>query len=187
MKIQVILGSTRDGRRGGMVANWVNGLAKARTDAEFEFIDLKEWNLPFYNDPKNPSTGEYSFDYTKKWSEKISEGDGYLIITPEYNHGYPAPLKNALDLLYKEWNNKPIAFVSYGGSAGGARAVEQLKQVAVELEMVPLQMGVSLIRFPQFFDEQGNIKDPVMNDRVNKLFDELIKWTENLKVIREKS
>ena len=166
-----------------MVADWVNGLAKGRSDAEYEFLDLKAWDLPFYNDPKNPDSGEYSFDYTKKWSEKISEGDGYLIITPEYNHGYPAPLKNALDLLYKEWNNKPVAFISYGGSAGGARAAEQLKQVAVELEMVPLQTGINLVKFTQMFDELKNIKDPALNDRVNKLFDELVKWTEKLKSV----
>ena len=116
-KIQIILGSTREGRNGEKVFKWITEIAKKNKNFEIETIDLKEWNLPMFNDPKPPFMGEYSYDYTKKWSKKISEGDGYVIVTPEYNHGYSAALKNALDHLYKEWNNKPVAFVSYGGSS----------------------------------------------------------------------
>lgn len=181
MKIQIIFGSTRDGRKGEVVANWIYGLTKQRKDVDFEYIDLKEWNLPFYNDPINPSSGEYSYTYTKKWSAKIAEGDGYIIVTPEYNHGYPASLKNALDLLYKEWNGKPVAFVSYGGSAGGARAVEQLRQVVLELQMIPIYEAISLVRFFKLFDEQGNLLEDRYNLSANNLLDSLIKWVKKLK------
>lgn len=181
MKIQIIFASTRDGRQGEKVAKWVLSLAKQKKDVEFEYIDLKQWNLPFYNDPIEPSEGKYSYDYTKKWSEKISEGEGYIIVTPEYNHGYPAPLKNALDLLYKEWNKKPVAFVSYGGSAGGARAVEQLKQVVLELQMVPIYEAVHLYRFFNLFDEEGNLKEERFQKAADKLLDSLIHWVEVLR------
>lgn len=173
MKIQIIFASTREGRKGEKVARWIEGLAKKRKEFETEFIDLKEWNLPFYNDPNEPSDGIYSYDYTKKWSKKISQGDWYIIVTPEYNHGYPAPLKNALDLLYQEWNGKPVAFVSYGGSAGGARAVEQLKPVVLELDMKPIYYAVHLVRFYRIFDENGNLTEDLYNKSVGKLLDAL--------------
>ncbi len=187
-KIQIIFGSTREGRKGEVVATWVKNLTEKFSEAEFEFIDLRDWELPYYNDPNLASTGEYSYNYTKKWSEKISEGDGYLIITPEYNHGYPAVLKNALDLLYKEWNKKPVAFVSYGGSAGGARAVEQLRHVVIELDMVPVREAVHLIRFIRSFDENGKLKeaDTFYNDLANKMLDSLVWWAKILKEAREK-
>ena len=181
MKIQIIFGSTREGRQGEKVAKWVLGLAKQRKDVESEYIDLKQWNLPFYNDPNEASSGIYSYDYTKKWSRKISEGDGYIIVTPEYNHGYPAPLKNALDLLYKEWDGKPVAFISYGGSVGGARAVEQLKSVVLELGMVPIYGAVHLVRFSRLFDEQGNLIESRFETSANKLLDSLMNWVNKLK------
>lgn len=181
MKIQIIFGSTREGRRGERVAHWIFNLAKQRKDLEIDLIDLKEWNLPFYNDPLEASDGEYSYDYTKKWSKKITEGDGFILVTPEYNHGYPAPLKNALDLLYKEWNKKPVAFVSYGGSTGGARAVEQLKPVVLELQMVPIYEAVHLVRFSRLFDEQNNLTEERFNNSANKLLDSLTNWVSKLK------
>ncbi len=186
-KILIIWGSTREGRKGEIVANWVKKLVEQQSDIEFEFIDLKDWDLPFYNDPNLASSGNYSYDSTKKWSEKISEGDGYLIIAPEYNHAPPAVLKNALDLLFKEWNKKPVAFVSYGGSAGGARAVEQLREVAIELDMVPVREAVHLVRFFRSFDEEGNLKesDSFYNDLVIAMLEKLIWWTNGLKKLRE--
>lgn len=176
MKIQIIFGSTREGRRGEMIFNWFADLAKERKDFETETIDLRDWNFPFFNDPKNPSSGEYSYDYTKKWAAKIAEADGYIIVTPEYNFGYPAVLKNALDLLYKEWNGKPVAFVSYGSSAGGSRAVEQLKQVALGLKMLPIYETVHIVRFFKAFDEKGNLTENFYNDLANKLLDSLTTW-----------
>jgi NAD(P)H-dependent FMN reductase len=177
LKIQIILGSTREGRFGIKVANWVLEQAKKRSDFEVELIDLKDWPMPFFNDPKLPSSGEYSYDYTKKWSEKISQAAGFLIITPEYNHGYPAVLKNALDLLYREWNKKAVGFISYGGAVGGSRAIKQLRQVVVELQMVSTSEALYLIKVREQFDEAGNIKDLSLNDRLGKLFDQLVWWT----------
>jgi NAD(P)H-dependent FMN reductase len=186
MKIQVIFGSTREGRKGEVVFNWVKNLVKDRASVEFEFIDLREFELPYFNNPNQPGDGEYLYEYEKIWSKKISGGDGYLIITPEYNHGYPAVLKNSLDLLFNEWNKKPVAFVSYGGSAGGARAVEQLRQVAIELQMVPIEQAVHLIRFSRLFDESGDLKEeqPYLK-LANIMLDELIWWTKGLKKLRE--
>jgi NAD(P)H-dependent FMN reductase len=185
-KIQIILGSTRDGRFGINIANWIVEEAKKRQDFDVEFIDLKEWNLPFFNDPINPSAGNYSFDTTKKWSEKISEADGYIIVTPEYNRGYPAALKNALDLLYNEWNRKTVGFISYGGVAGGLRAIEQLRQVVTELQMADIREAINFTFAKSHFDENGQIKDPeAFSKKANSFFDQLIWWTNALKTARE--
>lgn len=183
--IQIILGSTREGRKGDKVARWVTDAAKTRSDFTHELLDLKEWNLPMFNDPVSPSKGEYSYDYTKKWSEKIAAGDGYLFITPEYNHGYSAALKNALDHLYLEWNKKPGAFVSYGGVAGGTRAVEQLRQILIELQMVPVRSGLAIPFIWDAFDENGAPKNKeVLEKQLNGIFDQLVWWAEILKEAR---
>lgn len=181
IKIQIILGSTREGRQGEKVARWIFELAKTRKDFEVELIDLLDWTMPFLNNPKPPITGEYDAE-TKKWARKISEGDGYVIVTPEYNHGYPAVLKNALDYLYEEWNNKPVAFVSYGGSAGGVRAVEQLRGVVIELRMVPIRDEINIPFIRSAFDEQGNPLDEGMNKRAENVLGELLKWSTSLKL-----
>src|SRR2546421_1365155 len=126
LRIAIILGSTRPGRNGEAVAKWVYEIAKKRSDAEFELVDIKDFNLPLLDEPVPPSMGEYSKPHTKVWAAKIGSFDGYVFVTPEYNHGICGALKNAIDFLFAEWNNKAAGFVSYG-SAGGARAVEQLR------------------------------------------------------------
>lgn len=156
--IYVILGSTRPNRRGEKVAEWFMEAFGNYEGLNFELIDLADWNLPFLDEPKSPSAGDYQHEHTKKWAKKIDKADGFIIITPEYNHGYPAVLKNALDFLYAEWNGKPVGFVSYGGAAGGVRAVEQLRQVAVELQMHPLRGQVAIPIFSAL-GEDGNFKD----------------------------
>jgi NAD(P)H-dependent FMN reductase len=128
LKIGIILGSTRPGRNGEAVAKWVYEIAQKRTDAEFELVDIKDFNLPLLDEPVPPSMGQYSKPHTKAWAAKIGSFDGYVFVTPEYNHGISGALKNAIDFLFGEWNNKAAGFVSYGG-AGGARAVEQLRLV----------------------------------------------------------
>ena len=141
MKVKVILGSTRQGRIGDKIATWV------MEHIEAELLDLREYPMPFFDEPISPSQlkDPYTNPAVVKWTAKIADGDAFLIITPEYNHGYPAVLKNALDYVYKEWNGKKIAFVGYG-SVGAARAIEQLRQVAVELQMIPLRDAVHIIR-----------------------------------------
>src|SRR5258705_8968517 len=126
IKIAIIVGSTRPGRNGEAVAKWVYEAAKNRSDAEFELVDIKDFNLPLLDEPVPPSLGQYSMPHTKVWAAKIDGFDGYVFVTPEYNHGISGALKNAIDFLFAEWNNKAAGFVSYGG-AGGARAVEQLR------------------------------------------------------------
>lgn len=186
IKIQIILGSTRQGRKGEVVAHWVMELAKARTDAQFELIDLRDWELPFYNDPKPAFEGDYSFEYTKKWSAKISEGDGYILITPEYNHGYSAVLKNALDHLYDEWAKKPVGFLSYGGLAAGARAVEQLRLVTTELGLLQVRTAIHIPKIRAAFSEDGEPIDDTLPEKANQLFTDTIQLAEVLKPLRQK-
>ncbi len=191
MKIQLILGSTREGRKGEKVAKWVLSELNKRAEAIVEFLDLKDFPLPYYAEAKTPSSltiEEYTNDMAKKWVSKIEEGDAYIIITPEYNHGYPAVLKNALDYPYKQWNKKPVAFISYGSSANGARAVEQLRQVAVELQMAPIRNGVHISLGQKPFDENGNmIEEQKMHyeKSLTHLYDQLIWWATALKHARD--
>lgn len=172
--IQIILASTREGRIGDKVAQWVAAHAKARMEFTSELVDLRDWPLPHFNDALYPGTGEYSFDYTKKWSKKVQEADGFIIVTCEYNHGYPGVLKNALDHLYKEWNGKPVAFVSYGGVAAGTRAVEQLHQVVNELHMVSVHDEVNIPFVSKAFDATGTfLQEEIHAPKLEKLFVEL--------------
>src|SRR4051794_27257584 len=127
-RIGIILGSTRPNRIGGQVADWVFKIASRRRDAEFELVDLRDHPLPHLDEPLPPSFGRYQNDHTKQWAAKIASFDGFVIVTPEYNHGSSGVLKNAIDYLYAEWANKAVGFVSYGGG-GGARAVEHLRLV----------------------------------------------------------
>ncbi len=184
LKVQIILGSTREGRQGEKVFKWISGLASKRTDFKPEFIDLKNWDLGFLHDA--PSMGKYSDPLVNKWAEKIDEADAYIVITPEYNHGYSAVLKNALDVIYKEWNNKPITFVSYGGLVGGSRSVEQLRQVAVELQMAPIREAVFIPGVWEAFDENGKLKnEEEYNKRAESMFNQLVWWATILKNARK--
>jgi NAD(P)H-dependent FMN reductase len=111
----------------------VHKLARQRTDAEFELVDIARFELPLCDEPMSPMFGQYTKPHTRAWSDKIASSDGYVFVTPEYNHGIPAALKNALDFHYREWNSKATGFASYGGGANGARAVEHLRLVMSEL------------------------------------------------------
>jgi len=133
-KIGIILGSTRPGRNGEAVAKWVAEVASQRTDAEFELVDLLDYKLPHLDEALPPSAGQYTQSHTLEWAAKIASFDGFVMVTPEYNHSTSGALKNAIDFLFAEWNNKAVGFVSYG-SAGGTRAVEHLRLIAGELQM----------------------------------------------------
>jgi len=153
--IHVILGSTRQGRFGDKVAQWFMQHAATRTDLTAELVDLADWPLPFFSSPVPPAFGPSSDAQTRAWAAKVDQADGYVLVTPEYNHGYPAVLKNALDHVYREWSGKPVGFVGYGGPGGGIRAVEQLRQVVVELSMFPLRQQVVVPNVYQAFDGSG--------------------------------
>lgn len=138
MKIQIIVGSVRVGRIAILVANWIQTSLADFTSAEIELVDLKEWNLPMYTGrPPMSLNRNYDDPLQQKWSEKIQEADAYILISPEYNHGYSPALKNALDYLGTEWANKPVAFVGYG-SSNGARSIQQIRLVTTSLAMIDL-------------------------------------------------
>ena len=154
MNIGIIIASTREARNGKKIADWVKHISDKQEGVHFKLIDLAEVDLPFFDEPNPPMMGKYTHDHTKAWAKTVEGLDGFVIVTAEYNHGYPAPIKNALDFLHAEWGGKPVGFVSYG-VAGGTRAVEQLIPVTVQLNMVPLGGQVNLHIFSQM-DENGN-------------------------------
>jgi len=149
IKLAVIIGSTRPERVGESVAQWVHQLAAQRSDAEFELVDLRDFDLPLLDEPVPPSQGKYSKEHTKKWAAKIASFDGYVFVTPEYNHSTSGALKNAIDFLYAEWNNKAAGFVAYG-SAGGVRAVEHLRLIMAEVQVATVRNQVALSLFTDF-------------------------------------
>jgi len=168
-QLQVILASTRPGRVGAPIARWFLEHAKAHSGFETELVDLAEWNLPFLDEPRHPKLGLYEHDHTRRWSEKIGSGDAYVFVTPEYNYGYTAPLKNAIDYLAAEWKDKPVGFVSYGGIAGGTRAVQMLKQVVTTLKMVPVFEAVNIPFVQTLLDTQGELAATVILDEAATL------------------
>src|SRR5437763_7943707 len=149
LKIGIIIGSTRPNRNGEAVAKWVYQVAKKRSDAEFELVDIKDFNLPLLDEPVPPIMGQYSKPHTKTWAAKIGSFDAYVFVTPEYNHGTSGALKNAIDFLFAEWTNKAAGFVGYG-SAGGVRAVGQLRLVMAEVQVAPVRNQVALSLFTDF-------------------------------------
>src|SRR6266481_5020516 len=185
LNIAIILGSTQPGRNGEAVAKWVHEIAKKRTDAEFELVDIKDFNLPLLDEPMPPIMGQYSKPHTKAWAAKIGEFDAYVFVTPEYNHGISGALKNAIDFLFREWNDKAAGFVSYGG-AGGARAVEQLRLVLAEVQMATVRLQVLLSMYTDFENFSVFKPDARHEKSVNEMFDQVIAWGGALKALREK-
>jgi NAD(P)H-dependent FMN reductase len=184
LNIGIILGSTRPGRRGDQVANWVFEQASKRDDAHFDLLDLADFNLPHLDEAMPPSMGQYANDHTKAWSEAISGYDGFVLVTPEYNRSPSGALKNALDFLYKEWNNKAVGFVSYGAQASGLRAVEHLRQIVGELQMADVRaaVGVSLINDFEGFTTLKPL--PHHEPTLATMLDQLVSWSGALKTVR---
>lgn len=187
LKIQLILGSTRVGRFGEQPAQWIYNLAKEREEFDVELLDLRDYPLPFFNEPISPSQPnmKYITEGAEKWAKKIAEADGYIWVTPEYNHGYSAVLKNSIDYLFKEWNKKPVGFVAYG-SVGGARAVEQLRGVAAELEMATVRTAVHIVAPWFLLDENGKLKTDSFQGTAKLMLGQLSWWTKALKAARSK-
>jgi NAD(P)H-dependent FMN reductase len=183
IKLAIIIGSTRPGRNAEAVARWVHEIARQRNDVDVDLIDLQDFNLPLLDEPVPPSMGQYSKPHTKAWAEKIDSFDAYVFVTPEYNHGPSAALKNAIDYLYREWNNKAAGFVSYG-SAGGVRAVEQLRLVMGELQVADVRAQVMLSLFTDF--ENFSVFKPAQRHEasVNDMLDQVIAWGGALRTLR---
>jgi NAD(P)H-dependent FMN reductase len=183
--IQIILASTRDQRRGEPIARWLAALASARGDLTGELVDLAAFQLPFLTAATPPpASGEARDPAAREWAAKIASGDGYVLVVPEYNHGYPAAIKNALDHLFAEWSRKPVGFVSYGGLAGGVRAVEQLRQVAIELDMAPLRRQVAVARIWDAVGDGGALREP-QDVQAQLLLDDVVWWARTLRGGRE--
>jgi len=190
--IKVIAGSTREGRFSDKMAKWVAGEVSKQENISVEILDLRDYDMPFFNEAISPSmkTEPYKNEAVARFTNKIAEGDAYIIIAPEYNHSMPGVLKNAMDWVYQEWNNKPIAFVSYG-SVGGARAIEQMRLISIELQMVPIRNAVHVSGgdyFPVLF---GKASIDELFTKLQKAADDMIKqllwWTQVLKNARNKS
>jgi NAD(P)H-dependent FMN reductase len=183
-RIGIILGSTRPNRNGEQVAKWVYDIASRRSDAEFELVDLRDYPLPHMDEPLPPSMGQYQNEHTKQWADKIASFDGFVFVTPEYNHSTSGVLKNAIDYLYAEWNNKAAGFVSYG-AVGGARAAEHLRLVAGELQMADVRQQVPLSLLTEF--ENFSVFKPGDYNRaaLDTLLDQVVAWSTALAPLRQ--
>ncbi|MGY1616577.1 NADPH-dependent FMN reductase [Geodermatophilus sp. SYSU D00691] len=182
-RIGIILGSTRPHRNGEQVARWVLDVASRRADAEFELVDLRDHPLPHLDEPIPPSLGQYQGEHTRQWAETIASFDGFVIVTPEYNHSTSGVLKNAIDYLYAEWNNKAVGFVSYG-AVGGARAVEHLRLVAGELQMADVRQQVALSLATEFENYSTFAPGDYNLPALDTLLDQVVAWSAALAPLR---
>jgi len=185
--IGIVIGSTRQGRFGEKPAQWIHDIAKQRTDLAFELIDLRDHPLPFFNEAMSPAWAPVKNEAAQRWAAKLATLDGLIVVTPEYNHGPSAVLKNALDHAYKEFIRKPIGFVGYGG-VGAARAVEQLRLVSVELQMAPVRHAVhiGMVEFLGIWQQGKRFEDfPHLAPAANGLLDDIAWWAKALKTARE--
>jgi NAD(P)H-dependent FMN reductase len=183
IRIAIILGSTRPGRNGEAVARWVLDIAKQRSDAEYELVDIADYNLPHLDEAMPPSMGRYEQPHTKAWAEKIGSFDGFVFVTPEYNHSTSGALKNAIDFLYSEWNNKAAGFVSYG-SVGGTRAVEHLRLVMGELQVADVRAQVALSLYTDFENFAEFSPAPLHTEAVGRVLDQVVSWSGALATVR---
>jgi NAD(P)H-dependent FMN reductase len=184
IKVGIIIGSTRPGRNGEAVAKWVHEHAKKRGDADYELVDLKDFNLPHLDEPVPPSMAQYSKEHTKQWSAKVASFDAYVFVTPEYNHSTSGALKNAIDFVYREWNNKAAGFVSYG-SVGGTRAVEHLRLIMGELQVADVRAQVALSLMTDFENYSVFKPNPAHEATLKTMLDQLVAWGTALKSVRK--
>lgn len=184
LKIGIIVGSTRPGRKAIDVARWVLDHARKRNDAIFELVDIGDFDLPVLDEPKPPSMGDYTQPHTRRWAAKVNSLDGFIFVTPEYNHSISGALKNAIDFVYREWNNKAAAFVSYG-STGGVRAVEHLRGVMGELQVADVRAHVSLSLFTDFQNFTVFKPAELHRAQLNVLLDQVVAWSGVMRSLRE--
>lgn len=183
IKIAVVTGSTRPGRVNEAVAQWVVDNAKKVEGADFELVDIAEFNLPLLDEPMPALMGQYSNEHTKKWAQTIANYDGYVFVTPEYNHSTSAALKNAIDYLNQEWNDKAAGFVGYG-SAGGVRAVEHMRQIASEVRLAHVRDQVQLSLFTDFENFSTFKPQDMQVDALKTMLTDLVRWTGAMKTLR---
>ena len=184
IKLHVILASTRPGRAGKPIADWFTSVASKDARFETKLVDLKEVNLPFLDEPEHPRFKRYTQQHTKDWSALVDAADAFVFVTCEYNYGYPATLKNAIDFVYQEWGHKPIGFVGYGGASGGTRAIQQLRQVAGAVQLVSVAESVIIPMFSQFLKE-GTFAPPEAQEKsAHGMLDALARYADALRPLR---
>lgn len=184
--IQVIVGSTRPGRSGRKVADWFLKQAEVPAGSTVEVVDLADSNLPLLDEPISAMNNQYSKEHTIRWSELISKSDGYVFVTPEYNHGVSGALKNAIDYLYKEWTYKPVAFVGYGGM-GATRSIEHLVNIASELSMFPLKSRYHVLDVWAAINEDGSVKPELTRGNASAVLAEVAKVADATQSLRTKN
>ncbi len=183
IKVAIIVGSTRPARKALDVAKWVHEHAAKRSDASYEIVDIADFALPLLDEPVPPSMNKYSKDHTRAWSAKIATFDAFIFVTPEYNHAPSGALKNAIDFLYKEWNDKAAGFVSYG-SAGGVRAVESLRLIMGELQVADVRAQV-MLSLRTDFESYTTFKPEAHHEKsLGTLFDQVVRWGTAMKTLR---
>lgn len=181
----IVVASTRPGRIGLAVGDWVRSRAAAHGGFAVAVADLAAVNLPLLDEPNHPRLSQYTRPHTQEWSETVAAADAIIFVMPEYNHGYTAPLKNAIDYLYREWQHKPVGLVSYGGVVGGTRAVQQLKPVLAALRMVPMVEAVPIPFVQQHLtEEQRFAATDALDEAATAMLDALARWTEALRPLR---
>jgi NAD(P)H-dependent FMN reductase len=186
-RIGIIAASVREGRRGFAFAQWIHGLTGKRDSVTAELIDLRDWPLGPYDHKGVPTMAEASYaegTLPQRWRDLVRGLDAFIWVSPEYNHGYPGQLKNAIDWLWPAWNHKPVAFVTYGGGANGARAAEQLACVAMEVRMIPLRDQVNLRLMGLALDEHGMPTDEFYGKRAASMLDELVWFSQVMREAR---
>ena len=184
-KLSVIIGSTRPGRVGLPIGQWFFEQARAHGKFDVSLVDLKEQNLPLFNEPKHPRLGDYANDYTQAWSEVVKGSDAFVFVTPEYNFSAPPSLINAFDYLFHEWAYKAAGFVSYGRQSGGIRAVQMLKQPMIAMKLVGIPESVAIPFFAQFMDAETFKGSEAFEKASVTMLDELLRWTGALATLRK--
>jgi NAD(P)H-dependent FMN reductase len=188
IQLKLITASTREGRKGPIVSAWILELLKQYQDIEVEHLDLKAINLPFMDEPHHPRLAKYTHEHTKRWSRTIAAADAFIFVTPEYNYGFPATLKNAIDYLFREWQYKPVGLVSYGGIAAGTRCVQLLKPVLSALKMVAVTESVNIPFFTKYINEDERfVSDESLDRAAHAMVAEIIRWHGALGAIRTSS
>jgi NAD(P)H-dependent FMN reductase len=183
--LQIIIGSTRPGRVGSAVADWITDRARSRDDFDVQVADLAVLNLPIFDEPSHPRLRQYVNQHTKDWSEIVDRSDAFVFVIPEYNYGINAATKNAIDYLHHEWLNKPAGIVSYGGVAAGTRAAQMLKQVMSALKIVPVAESVNIPFVAEKLDQDGRLKpNEIMEQAATAMLGELARWAGALRQLR---
>lgn len=185
LKIAIITGSTRPTRISQKVAEWVYSIAEDQSNAIFELVDIADYNLSMFDESFPPILGKYKHKHTKIWAKRISEFDGFIFVTPEYNHSITGALKNAIDFVYREWNNKSAGFISYGAT-GGLRAVEHLRLILSEVQIAHVRTQVSLSLHSDFDNFNSIAPRPFQIQTLREMFEQVVLWAHAFKIIREK-